>query len=37
VYAAGVDAVANDIALVIPEPATIALFSLGLIAIRRKK
>lgn len=27
----------NDIALWIPEPATIALFSLGLIAIRRKR
>jgi hypothetical protein len=27
----------NDVALVIPEPATIALLSLGLLAIRRKK
>jgi len=27
----------NDIALIIPEPATIALLSLGLLAIRRKK
>ncbi len=36
-YIAGVDGIDNDIALVIPEPATIALLSLGLIAIRRKK
>ncbi len=36
-YIAGVDGIANDIAIVIPEPATIALLSLGLIAIRRKK
>jgi hypothetical protein len=35
-YAAGADEIGNDIAL-IPEPATIALLSLGLIAIRRKK
>jgi hypothetical protein len=37
VYAAGVDAVANDIALVVPEPATLGLLSIGLIAIRRRR
>jgi len=37
VYTAGTDGVANDVALVAPEPATIALLSLGLLAIRRKK
>lgn len=36
-YAAGADNVANDIALVIPEPATIALLTLGLAALRRRK
>jgi hypothetical protein len=36
-YIAGGDAVANDIALVVPEPATIALLGLGLLAIRRNK
>jgi hypothetical protein len=36
-YIGGTDGVANDIALVIPEPATIALLSLGLLAIRRNK
>ncbi len=36
-YAAGVDAVKNDIALLIPEPATLALLSLGMFVIRRKK
>jgi len=36
-YIAGVDGIANDIALVIPEPATLALLGLGLFAIRRKK
>ncbi|MFA5293262.1 MAG: PEP-CTERM sorting domain-containing protein [Phycisphaerae bacterium] len=36
-YAAGVDEVTNDIALLIPEPATIALLSLGMFIIRRKK
>jgi len=36
-YIGGIDGLANDVALVIPEPATIALLSLGLLAIRRKK
>jgi len=36
-YVAGTDLVANDIALLIPEPATLALLSLGLLAIRRNK
>jgi len=35
-YVAGTDNVANDIALVIPEPATLALLGLGLLAFRRK-
>jgi hypothetical protein len=35
-YVAGNDNVANDIALVIPEPATLALLGLGLLAFRRK-
>jgi hypothetical protein len=35
-YCAGTDGLHNDIAL-IPEPATLVLLSLGLIAIRRKK
>jgi len=35
--ATGQDGIGNDIALVVPEPATIALISLGLLAIRRKK
>jgi len=35
-YVAGADGLANDIAL-IPEPATIALLGLGLIALRRNK
>jgi hypothetical protein len=36
-YNANGDGKTNDIALIIPEPATIALLSLGLIAIRRNK
>jgi hypothetical protein len=36
-YAAGIDAVGNDIALLIPEPATIALLGLGLLSIRRSR
>jgi hypothetical protein len=35
--ATGQDGIGNDIALVVPEPATIALINLGLLAIRRKK
>ncbi len=35
-YIAGTDGLANDIALVIPEPATLALLGLGLLAFRRK-
>jgi hypothetical protein len=36
-YVGGGDSIANDIALVVPEPATIALLGLGLLAIRRNK
>jgi len=36
VYAAGADKIGNDIALVIPEPITLALLGLGLVAVRRK-
>lgn len=35
-YVAGNDGIANDIALVIPEPATLALLGLGLLSFRRK-
>lgn len=33
----GIDGAGNDVALVIPEPATVALLGLGLLAIRRNK
>jgi hypothetical protein len=36
-YVGGTDGIANDIALVVPEPATIALLSLGLLALRRNR
>jgi len=36
-YIGGVDGLANDVALLTPEPATIALLGLGLLAIRRNK
>jgi hypothetical protein len=35
-YAAGSDSVGNDIALIVPEPITLALLGLGFLAVRRK-
>jgi len=36
-YIGGSDGIANDVALLVPEPATMALFGLGLLALRRNK
>ena len=36
-YIGGSDGLANDVALIVPEPATIALLGLGLLALRRNK
>jgi hypothetical protein len=36
-YIGGLDGLANDVALIIPEPATITLLGLGLFAFRRNK